>query len=99
MPKKNALKQLETIELADKLRTVCHKTEDGMANYEFGWDDQKLAESLNLTISNVQGMRLRLIGKTKSETTTITNTHILKRLEALEAWASARPVAPFKAEK
>lgn len=96
MTKKSALKQLETIELADRLRTVCHKTEDGMASYEFGWDDQKLAKSMGVTIANVQGMRIRLVGRLKEESSAITNTNMNKRLEALEAWAAARPTAPFK---
>jgi hypothetical protein len=97
MTKKSTLTQLRTVELADKLRAVCHKAEDGLAQYEFGWDDHKLANNLGISPHNVQSIRLRLIGRTRAETVgTTTTTHLLKRIEALEAWAKARPVAPFK---
>jgi hypothetical protein len=89
---------MEAIELADKLRTVCHKT-DEFAVYEFGWDDAKLANNLGISISNVQNMRIRLLGKTKKETVgATTNTNLARRLDLLEAWARRRPVDPFRGE-
>ena len=79
------------IALGERLKAVCQKI-DGFAVYETGWDDARIAAELSVTITNVRGLREKIIGLVRPARPGT----IEKRLEALETWAAARPVAPFK---
>lgn len=88
----NKLKQADVIALADFLRKVA-KSENGVCIYDDGYNDQKVAHELSCTVNNVAGMRRAILGDLPK---VVGGNDIIRRLEALEAWAAARPVQPFK---
>lgn len=92
--KKNVLKQLDMIALADALREVCKKTPEGSALYADGWSDQRIVEESKgrLTLHNVIGMRTQLVGPLPRP---ISDASLAGRIARVEAWAAKRPVDPF----
>jgi len=101
---KNMLKQNQLFRLGDLLRQHCSSV-DGFAVYSDGWSDEQVVETLkgefSLTVSNVAGLRKSLLGKFPPSTESggnASNASLMRRIEALEKWAAARPVASFKRE-
>jgi hypothetical protein len=99
---KNALTHKELIFAADLLRQYCTCINE-RAVYATGWDDNKIFAELKTTIPgitlvNIQGLRRKLIGEIKFAPNPNSNQlhNLLSRLGALEAWAAARPVSPYK---
>lgn len=102
--RKNVLKQSEMVALADAIRVVCHKTENGCI-YTEGWSDQRFVDESagKLTIHNVVGLRQELLGKLTTPKSVDPLQDALdklaiveKRVQSLERWAFLRPVAPFE---
>jgi hypothetical protein len=96
------LKQADLFKLGDLLRQHC-KTENGFAVYSEGKDDAEILKLMNeahpdlrINHSNVAGLRKSLFGNLRSAPDKVTMQHLLDRIEALEAWAAARPVQGFK---
>jgi len=104
MPK-HVLSQTDLIELADILRKVCIKADGDVAVFTAGWSDARIvAESGGrFVLTNVQGLRRKLIGDIKTLSSKEgcaalphQASEILRRIGALESWAAARSVQPFK---
>ncbi len=101
---KVTLKQTQLFRLGDLLRKHCSSV-DGFAVYADGWSDEQIVEALKgefaITVNNVAGLRKTLLGKFPPSTETggsCSSAALLRRIEALEKWASERPVQPFKRE-
>lgn len=102
--KVNKLKGDAFIKLVDKIRQHCINI-DGFAVYEDGWSDEKIFEAMKdeftLTIHNVAGARRMAVGRFKKTAPDIevkagSVADLRQRIEALEKWAAARPVEPFR---
>lgn len=105
------MSHLEMIELVDILRAHCHKTEDGLAEYEAEYSDQRIADESNgkYTVFNVSGLRANLIGKLKKYSR-MTSGSVEDRFKYLEgkiaaqqrviehlvSWAGRRTREPYK---
>lgn len=93
--KRRMLNQLETVKLGDLLRLHC-LTVDGCAAYHEGWDDERIREEFNrangceITAANVLGLRVVILGHLPKARKPPTLNGMLRRLEALEAWAAER---------
>lgn len=89
------MKQHELFALGDYLRQVCRQV-NGFAVYDPGFDDAKIAEKMCCTVHNVAGLRKNLIGDMAGKQPALTPLNLLRRIEALEAWAAGRKFDRFE---
>lgn len=98
MSKPRKMTHFQAVLLGEELKKHC-KTVDGMAVYDEGYDDRKVAALVDANMSHlsVAGLRRAMFGDLKMGRPGEPNIkELLKRIEALEAWAATRPVQPFK---
>lgn len=93
----NKLNALQTIKLGDQLRQVCSSV-GGYSVYSEGWDDEKVAKAMGdeYVANNVASLRRVLFGEMPPRRKPPTLQQLQQRIEALEEWAAARPVVPFR---
>lgn len=96
---RNNLSTAQMFAVGDYLRTIC-KTVDGKAVYNPPHDDAtaatEMAKQFPCTVANVKGVRKAMFGELAPKEAPLTIERLAARLRALEAWANARPVVPFR---
>jgi hypothetical protein len=91
------MNQMQTIALHDKLKGIC-STVNGKAIYIEGYSDERVHKEIGETaysINSIINLRRVMFGDLPKKAKVPSIPDLLARIEALEAWAAARPVASF----